>query len=320
MDALSDLLHACDLSGSLFSRAELCEPWAVSTRGADVALFHVVLQGRGTIDVQPRDGAAARTLSWGPGDLLLMPHGDPHVLRGHSGSPTPAPIRGLPRSEDGGLMTVRHGGDGAPTSLLCGTMRLSPDAGAHLLPHLPRALHLRADAPGVAAWMDHTLRLLDAETRGTRPGSDAMVHRVAEVLLVAALRAWIEGPDAPQAGWLAGMRDPQLSRALAALHAAPEAPWTAADLARRSGMSRSMLYTRFEAVVGEAPGDYLTRWRMVLACQRLRSGSTLVAEVGRTVGYSSEAAFSRAFKRHLGLSPRTWRTSQAAGAPGAVGG
>lgn len=306
MDALSHLLAACELNGSFFSRARLNEPWAVSTRGAEQALFHVVVQGRGRLEVAD---APEATVTFGPGDLLLLPHGSPHVIRGRLPAP-PAPIRSLPAEPGPGLRTVCHGGEGEPTTLLCGTLGMSTDGGGHLLPHLPLVLHLRASDPAVAEWIHATLRLLEQETRSSRAGSEAMVRRIAEVLLVQALRAWVEGPDAPRSGWLAGLRDPQLARALAAVHEAPDQAWTAAELARRSGMSRTALFERFQTVVGESPADYLTRWRMVLACQRLRRPEARVSEVAHTVGYASEAAFSRAFKRHLGQAPTSWRDAR----------
>ena len=300
-DPLSSLLSASPVRGSIFCRAELGAPWAVSTLGADFAIFHVVVRGAGFIVLN------GRSVAWRAGDVLVLPHGNAHVLTTEPGL-EPVPIASLddPIGADG-LPCVTTGGDGPTTSILCGTFRFSSVAAGHLLPQLPPLLHLQAAGGPTAEWLDATLRLLGAEAASGLPGSETVIARLADVLFVQAVRAWVrEGADP---GWLSALSDPQLARVVGAIHAAPERPWTAASLARKAGMSRSLLFERFGSTVGESPSAYLARWRMLLARDALRE-KLAVAEVAERVGYSSEAAFSRAFKRHVGESPARWRAAQ----------
>jgi len=319
-DPLSLLLHRSGVAGSVFCRAELGAPWSIFTRGGlgpvgdRPAIFHVVVRGAGYVRVQPdRDDApwTDRTVPWRSGDVILMPHGDSHIMCSEPNVP-PVPIVSLsaPPGPDG-LPCVTHGGDGPLTSILCGTVRFSPDAAELLRPQLPPLLHLRCAEGPAAAWLDATLRLLGAEASSNLPGSETVVARLAEVLFVQALRAWIREAEDGDAGWLAALGDPQLARVLGLMHGEPSRAWTVASLARQAGLSRSVLYTRFTDVIGEPPASYLTRWRMHVARRALRRGASL-AEAATEVGYNSEAAFSRAFKRTVGASPSAWRAAQAA--------
>ncbi|MFZ5477134.1 MAG: cupin domain-containing protein [Myxococcota bacterium] len=301
-DLLTEVLDLVRVGGSVFCRAELRAPWAVSTKGAGSAIFHVAVRGAGEAvcgdDVRP----------FAAGDLVVIPHGSPHVLRSGPEA-TAVAIRDLPRDESHGLPCVRTGGKGEPASILCGTFRFGPEAETLLLPWLPPILHARAGGPAVE-WMDLTLKVLADEVSGERPGSELVVARLAEVLLVQSLRSWAASGD--RAGWLRALADPQLARALGHVHAEPAADWTADTLARKAGLSRSGFYKRFTEVVGEPPAAWVERWRMALARRDLRGGRDGVAAIAARVGYGSEAAFSRAFKRHVGVSPRTWRKQQAA--------
>jgi AraC-like DNA-binding protein len=301
MDALSRILDSVRVSGSLFSRAELSAPWGVHTLGTDAAIFHVVLRGAGWATAE-----GGRPQAFRAGDLLVFPHGHPHTLRDAPDTPT-AHIAGLPRvqSEDR-LACVAHGGGGPRTSVLCGTFTLDPDARDFLLPLLPPLLHVRGDSP-TAAWMDATLKVMADEVSADRPGSSVVIARLADILFVQVLRAWAsEGAE----GWLGALEDPQVSRALELIHEAPAERWTAALLARKVGMSRSAFYSRFTDQVGEAPSSYLTRWRMRLARGALRESDAGLYAVAEQVGYTSEASFCRAFKRHVGVSPGSWRRQQ----------
>ena len=310
-DPLSELLDRAGVRGAVFSRAELGAPWGLSTTGSlggpiRPAIFHVAIRGGGFIQVEDDEPQA-----WRAGDVMIMPHGDAHVMRSELGIPaTPISVLPAPLGDDG-LPCVSHGGDGPRTSVLCGTFHFTPEAADLLRPQLPPLLHLRCAEGPTAAWLDSTLRLLGAEAASGLPGSETVVARLADVLFVQALRMWIR--DAPEAetGWLSALADPQLARVLGLIHAEPSAPWTAASLARKAGMSRSALYTRFTERVGETPAAYLTRWRMHVATRELVKGASL-ASVAAEVGYSSEAAFSRAFKRAKGTSPGAWRAKACA--------
>ncbi|MCB9764035.1 MAG: AraC family transcriptional regulator [Alphaproteobacteria bacterium] len=305
MDTLSDILSTIRVDGSLFSRAALSAPWSVFTPPLSSAIFHVVLRGSGWVRLL--DGTEE---PWSAGDLILLPHGDHHEMCSEPGvkSLNIGTLAG-PRGADG-LACVQHGGGGPTTSLLCGTFRFGPDGRAFLLERLPRLLVVRGHAGPTARWLDHTLQLMADEVNGGQPGADLLVSRLADILFVQVLRGWSR--QQPE-GWLGALNDPQLGRALGLIHSEPGAPWTTDTLARRAGLSRSALYNRFQEQLGEPPRSYLTRWRMVLARRALRGGELGMAEVAEQVGYGSEAAFSRAFKRSVGESPAAWRRQAAQG-------
>lgn len=298
-DTLSIVLDHVGVQGSVFCRAELDAPWAVETRGTETAIFHVIVSGSGYLR---RRGE--RPIAWRAGDMLLLPHGVGHVMASEPSEPA-VPITSLPTemSQDG-LPCVISSGDGAHTSLLCGTFSLGDDAPL-LLEQLPDVLHVAA-ADATSSFFDATLRLLADEVGGQRPGAHTVVARLAEILLVQALRSWLAGRPEEERGWLAALRDPVLAKALAAIHRAPGHDWTAGELAQTAGVSRSVLYTRFSERLDGSPSAYLTRWRMVIARRELL-GNASIGEVAETVGYGSEAAFSRAFKREVGASPSAWR-------------
>ncbi len=305
MDALTGMLTLARVQGSLFCRAELTEPWAVRADQQSSALFHVIVRGSGWVAVEGEQPVPYRG-----GDLVLLPHGDPHVMTGTPDA-HPIDIATLPREGgDDGLPCLRHGGEGATTSILCGTFDLAPEGREALLEPLPSLLHVRTGDGPTATWLDGTLRLLADEIATERPGGPLLLSRLADVLLIQVLRAWIEQEQPRFPGWPAGLTDPAVARALDSLHRAPERAWTADELARTAGMSRSVFYERFSQVLGETPSAYLARWRMALARDALRSGATH-AEVAAQVGYGSEAAFSRAFKRTVGQTPSAWREAAA---------
>lgn len=307
MDALSEFLSTVRVEGSLFSRAELGAPWGVSTRGGDGSgIFHAVVAGGGQLLVEGEPDRQFRA-----GDLLVMPHGHAHVLRTEPGAPVRHISEYPSEREDDGLPCLRGGGPGAPTSLLCGTFRFDAEGRSALLPLLPPVIHVQGGTGATAAWLDGTLRQLADELAANRPGSAVLVARLADLLFVHVIRSWVEqGPDT-SAGWLGALRDPRLARAVARIHGEAAEPWTVEKLAREAGMSRSAFFSLFNEVVGEPPAAYLTRWRMTLARKRLRRTRAGMAEVAEAVGYGSEAAFSRAFKRHVGQSPSAWRRAQA---------
>jgi AraC-like DNA-binding protein len=305
MDALSDILRSAPVRGSLFSRAELAAPWGVSTRGGEAAIFHVVLRGAGWIRV---DGAEPRAFR--AGELMLMPHGHPHVLSDTPDGPATW-IRELPTVQSEGLPCVQVQGGGPATSILCGSFHLSEGARELLLPQLPPLMLVRGGGGPTAAWLDSSLRLMADEVDSGRPGSELLLGRLADILFVQILRAWLEQPESQATGWLAALAEPQLNRALDLIHRRPATAWTAQDLAMKAGLSRSVFYERFQAVVGQTPANYLAAWRMVLARKSLRETRRPLAEVAAQVGYGSEAAFSRAFKRIVGQSPSAWRRDAA---------
>jgi AraC-like DNA-binding protein len=213
---------------------------------------------------------------------------------------------------EGGLFSIRHGGDGARTSLVCGLLGYDGTRGNPVISGLPAMMRFRIGERGAAEWIRSTFRYAADELAARRPGSEAVLAKVSELLFVEAVRAYAETLPEDQTGWLAGMRDPYVARALALLHRELGRSWTVDDLGREVGLSRSALAERFTRLIGVAPMGYLADWRMQVAAKELRDTSASLAEIARAIGYESEAAFSRAFKRAFGAAPATWRRSGAA--------
>lgn len=314
-DPLSDVLRLVRVEGALFSRAACARPWGVSTRGASGGIFHVVLRGQGLATALDSEGHALSSASFGAGDLLVLPHGHAHLLVDAPGSAATW-IRDLPVAPgEDGLPVVRAGmGEPFDTELLCGTLRFGEEGRALLLPHLPPLLHTPAQG-ALGGWLDATVRQLADEVRRREPGGELVIARLAEILFVQAVRAWTRRPTGVGPGWVQALGDPALARALALLHGAPAHPWSVEDLARRAGLSRSVFYDRFTERVGEPPAAYLLRWRMTVARQALRDPRLPIALVAQRVGYGSEAAFNRAFKRAVGVPPAAWRRGAQAAPP-----
>lgn len=300
MDSLSTILRSIRLRGSVLSLADLSAPWGVATRGAErAAIFHAVLEGRGEL----RRGAQVVPVE--RGDVVVLTRGDPHELADGPGTRA-RPIVEIMRSADP-VPTLYVRGGGAPTQLLCGLFHLDHAAAESFLALLPDLLHLRAAERGArAAWIRSTLELMLAETRERSEGFEAVVTRLADVLFVELLRNSALGASR---GWLAALHDVQIGRALAMLHADPRARWDVDLLASRVGMSRSRFFARFSELVGEPPAAYLARWRMSVAADILRREDVSTAHLAEAAGYSSEEAFSRTFRRHLGMSPAAYRRS-----------
>jgi AraC-like DNA-binding protein len=244
---------------------------------------------------------------------VLVPHGRPHVLQDVVGSRI-VPLGSLPVDASAGRPRVVGGGSGPRTEILCGTLSLGPAGTRWLLPLLPDVVVARGQSGSAAAFLDATLRLLEQEVALDAPGAPLVIERLSDVLLVHVLRAWLADEPTAARGWLAALGDPQLARLVSRVHGAPDHPWTTAEMARVAGLSRTVFYDRFTAVVGEAPVEWLTGWRMTVAAVALREGSDGLAHIGASVGYGSEAAFCRAFRRTFGITPTEWRRGPVAAA------
>jgi AraC-like DNA-binding protein len=240
------------------------------------------------------------------GEIVLLPHNDAHAF-GSDLNSAPLPAREVIQPpQGGGLSRIVYGGGGVATQVLCGF--LGSDAPfSPLLSALPPILKLDVRSTASGAWIESSFRFAASEIAAGRLGSTTVIAKLSELLFVEAVGQFIASLPAERRGWLAGLRDPQIGRALAALHARPTEPWTAEALALEVGMSRSAFAERFSSLVGQPPMQYLTLWRMHVAAQHLREGRGSVAQIGFAIGYESEAAFSRAFKRQFGASPGTWR-------------
>lgn len=317
MDALSDVLTTLHLEGALYINAEFTAPWCVQSKfglgsvrarlaGAeDVLFFHFLLEGR--CKVRLADGT--ESLDVAAGDLVLFLNEEKHLM-GSDLQLAPVEAASLIDPDSAAhadLIQMRHGGGGAATRFVCGYLGCSRSVWRLLLEALPRVLCIPIGEGPTSVLLRELLRVGVLESAMSRPGSRSVLAKVSELMFVDALRRHIETMPPDGKGWLAGMRDPQVGRALALLHAEPERAWTVDELAREVALSRSALAERFAAMVAESPIQHLTRWRLALAAQKLRTGREPIARVAERSGYESEAAFSRAFKREFGSSPTAWR-------------
>ncbi len=239
-------------------------------------------------------------------ELVLLPHNDAHTF-GSDLDVAVVPAREIIRPpQGGGISRINYGGGGEVTQLLCGFLG-SETSFSPLLASLPRVLKLDVRATASGAWIESSYRFAVSELAAGRIGSATVITKLSELLFVEAVSQFVASLPAERRGWLAGLRDRQIGRALAVLHARPTEAWTPETLALEVGMSRSAFAERFTSLIGQPPMHYLTLWRMHVAAQHLREGHSSVSQIAFEVGYESEAAFSRAFKRQFGRSPGIWR-------------
>jgi AraC-like DNA-binding protein len=298
-DPLGEALHLLRMAGVFYCRSEFSEPWGLELPPFEACMmFHVVTAGQCWLEV---DGAPRRQLR--PGELALVPHGEGHRLVSAEGVAA-AKLFDLPRELVSDRYEVlRHGGGGAATTAICGLVRFDHPAAQHLVRLLPRLIAIDAWSAPETDWMQSTLRFMGAEARAMRPGGDTVITRLADILVIQAIRAWMTNDPSARTGWLAAVRDPQVGRAIALVHRDPGRAWTVASLASAVGMSRSAFSARFTELAGEPAMHYVARARMHAAAAWLKEERPTVAELAGRLGYESEAAFSRAFKRVVGMAP-----------------
>jgi AraC-like DNA-binding protein len=299
MDPLGEALHLLRMSGTFYCRSELTAPWALQLPAMHGCLsFHVVTSGQCWLEV---DGAEPSLLA--PGDLSLVPHGEGHRLSSKPGTPA-ARIQDLTHEMVSDRYAIlRHGGGGAMATLVCGAVSFDHPAAHQLVKLLPKVIHVQASSSPQMDWMQSTLHLMALEARELRPGGETIITRLADILIIQAIRAWIQEDPAAQTGWLGALQDKQIGHAIALIHRDPARPWSVASLASEVAMSRSAFSARFTERVGEPVMQYVTRWRMHVALTWLKEDSAALGEMASRLGYQSEAAFSRAFKRFIGVSP-----------------
>ena len=327
-DPLSDVLRSVRLRGAVFYYVNCRNEWVAESPAArdvaDVVMpgcehvlgYHLIIKGgswAATVGVPP--------VRLSSGDIVMFPRGDAHVLSSAPGMRAPsgdgdwvAATRNDPKpipvayygdvAQPGVAMPLEE----ASTVIICGFVGCDLRPFNPLIEALPRLLHLPAG--GVGAWVTPVLHQAASESELRRPGSAAVLERVSEMVFVDAARRYLESLPADASGWLAALRDRHVGRAIGLLHDRPAHPWTIDELGRQIGLSRSTLHERFVELVGQPPMQYLTNWRMQCGARLLREGQATVATIAQEVGYDSEAAFARAFKRLVGQPPAAWRRAQ----------
>jgi len=302
-DPLGEALHSLRMSSSFYSRCVFTAPWGLELPAfSDYLMFHVVTSGRCWLEVEGAEPCLLQR-----GDLALVPHGEGHRLASEPGTPA-AKLFDIPHNHlSERYEIIRQGGGGAQTTLLCGVIRFDQPAARHLIGVLPKVIAVEAWSSPEQEWIQSTLRLMVVEATELRPGGETIVTRLADILVIQAIRAWIARDPAAQTGWLGALRDRQVGPAIAALHREPARPWTVATLASEAAMSRSAFAARFAELVGETPMQYVARWRMQVAHTWLQEDGATLGELAFRLGYRSEAAFSRAFKRFVGVPPGALR-------------
>jgi AraC-like DNA-binding protein len=325
MDVLSEVLKVVKLQGAVFYNGEFSSPWSLCSPASrrvaphlapgagHLIIYHLLTEGRASARMP--DG---QRMSLAAGDLVVFPHGDSHIIENGQALKTVDLAEELARLVARGLKLARFGGGGEVTKFICGFMACDRQLSQVFLSGLPPVFKVSIRNHGSGRWLENSIRFSVNEADASRAGGEAVLAKLSEVLFVETLRAYIADLPAEQIGWLAGARDSVVGKTLAFMHRNPERPWTLATLANEVGVSRSVLAERFRHYLNEAPMAYLTRWRLQLGAQMLASTSYPVAQIASEVGYESEAAFNRAFKREFKAPPARFRSQSRSDRAGGV--
>jgi AraC-like DNA-binding protein len=315
VDVLSEVLKVVKLQGAMFYNGEFSSPWSFcSPASATIApylapgarhviVYHLLTEGHASARLVEGERIALET-----GDIVIFPHGDAHILENGPATKSVDMAKEIARIVAQGLKLSRLGGGGEITKFVCGFMACEPRLSQVFLSGLPPVfkVSIRNDASG--RWLENSIRFSVNETDASRAGGEAVLAKLSEVLFVETLRTYITHLPPEQTGWLAGARDAEVGKTLPLMHRNPAQPWTIASLAKEAGVSRSVLAERFRHYLNESPMAYLTRWRLQLGAQMLVSTNYSVAQIASEVGYESEAAFNRAFKREFETPPARFRS------------
>ena len=318
MDALSEILRAIKLDSAIFFNVEFTEPWCITSpeacrlapvlvhRDAHVIIYHLLCEGRAYAQVQ-----GGERVSLSAGDLVTFPHGHGHEL-GSGRRVTPIDTgAALPGLLERGLELRRFGGGGASSRFICGFLACDPHLSQAFLGGLPPLVKVSIRDDPSGQWLENSLKFSVSEAANREAGAGAMLTKLSEVVFGETLRRYVRQLPEGETGWLAGARDAGVGKALTLLHHRQAHSWTVAELAREAGLSRTVLSERFRHFLGVPPMAYLTRWRLQLGARELTDTSRGVAQIASEVGYESEAAFNRAFKREYGLPPARYRKEKA---------
>ena len=316
MDALSETLRVVRLIGAIFINGRFTAPWCYQSPHADsaapflepdaerVVIFHLITEGDCYVEL---DGQTPVRLT--AGDAVIFPQGHAHRMTSEpglaaaSGARLDVVLARRPRQ-------LAYGGGGAVTRLVCGYLASDARLARMLLAGLPPLVKVNVRGSNAGAWLEASLRYALSEARSPRPGGAGVLAKLAEVLFIEVLRVYMNEQGDGRTGWLAGVGDRIVGAALSALHKNPAKPWTLEELAQEAGTSRSVLAERFAHLVGSSPMQYLTQWRMLLAANLLCRSNAPLARIAEEVGYQTDTAFSRAFRREYGVPPAAWRRSQ----------
>lgn len=319
-DPLSDVLRVVKLTGAVFHLVEASSPWGVAVprardyssiilpRAQHLISYHIILKGSGWVEVPE-----VASTPFEAGDILVLSHGEPYSLLSAPGQrpeyDQEATVAFFREWMAGKLPFVTREGGGGPggAEYICGFLGCDMLPFNPLLAALPRLLRIRRSRTGRRDLLRGLIDLTLSDACRPQIGSESIRLRLSELIFVEVVRLCLEALPAHETGWLSGLKDPSIGKVLTLLHDAPARPWTLKQLAQEAGMSRSALAARFSHLIGQAPMQYLTLWRMQIAARLLADNSLKVAAVGKEVGYESEAAFSRAFKKVVGASPAKWR-------------
>lgn len=305
-DPFGETLHSFRLEGVVYARSHLTAPWGlVMPPMPGCLMFHVVTAGECRLEFEDHEPAIIR-----PGEFALVPRGQGHVIKNRESAQAEnyfdLPVEHVSERYE----VLEYGGGGEETTLICGAVRFEHPAARGLIDFLPSLIHTRTWNTPHAEWMQSTLRLMASEASSRQPGGETIVTRLADILVIQAIRVWLVEHSESSQGWLGALNDDRIGPTLLQIHREPTKDWTVASLASVALMSRSAFAARFTELVGEPAMQYLTRWRMNLAGVWLMDGDLTAAECGARLGYNSEAAFSRAFKRVKGMPPGQWQKQQ----------
>jgi AraC-like DNA-binding protein len=303
MDVLTDVLNTLELNGWLSSRRELAPPWRYDFAATKDSMFHVLSSGNAYLQVE----GEANPIRMEDGDVVLFPTGHPHSLYDDPASHLTRLVH-LDYNPQRGHQVVYGEGDDPKLLLLCGSFHFEYPHNFPLLHHLPKLIHIHGAQGHLEQGFADMIRLIARESASQQPGAEVMLKRLTELLFIQVIRLWIVQEAEASVGWVGALRDQPISAALGLIHQSPERRWKVQELAEAAALSRSAFSARFTELVGEPPLTYLTRWRMLRATRLLKNEvrTEIIADL---LGYESEAAFRKAFKREIGVPPAQYRKS-----------
>lgn len=298
-DTLGETLYSLRLNGLVYAQSELSAPWGIAMPRMDgKMMFHIVTQGGCWLRFHDKQSVYLK-----PGELALLPRGEGHLIASDEQQAC-QPFFDIPVSKlSERFEFMRYGGGGDETLLICGVLSFDHVAGQKLVAQLPQLIHMTSSNGVLPGQLQPLVQLMADEARALCPGGETVIAHLADIIVIQAIRYWIEHAPEATKGWLGALKDPKIGKALAVIHAHPEKTWTVDRLADQAGMSRSGFSARFSEVIGTSVKQYVTEWRMSLARMKIMHSPVALADLAEELGYQSEAAFSRAYKRVIGVPP-----------------